>query len=281
MPKSSSHHHHHHNSNQQQNYQYASNTNLNALKANQQNTMTSVDPSQVGAAKTSSTKAPPPTTTLQLNTTIPDSPALGDFRPLDFVIGLKTSQDHQHTSQDASQIAKSILEFFNLTLHTADAKSRAHTLEWTKTKKIIDALNFVRFGSTKVSNSSPSESSSNMWTVGEDCTTAATSVSPSPISSDRSDRLLSSSSSCSSSPLGIGSESGCKLGVPSFSLVLLTNSPSTCRPLVDQDVDVDSQPPNSSNDSFSSFNWLYHYKIELNDERGKPIARQVGQFFQT
>lgn len=268
MPKSSSNHHN-------QNYQYASNTNLNALKLNQQNTMTSIEPNQVAATKMSST-------TLQLDTTIPDSPALGDFRPLDFVIGLKTS-DHQHTSQDASQIAKSILEFFNLTLHTTDAKSRAHTLEWTKTKKIIDALNFIRFGSTKVSNSSPSESSSNMWTVGEDCTTAATSVSPSPISSDRSDRLLSSSSSCSSSPLGIGTESGCKLGVPSFSLVLLTNSPSTCRPLVDQDVDVDSQPSNNSNESssLSSFNWLYHYKIELNDERGKPIARQVCQFFPT
>lgn len=172
--------------------------------------------------------------------------------PLELVIGLNQSSSDNNASQQDEFITKNILEFFNLSLSNEANNSRSNS-GWLKTKKIVDALNFIRFSSAPTI---PASNSSSL--------TLSPFSSSSPTSSrnsDRSDRLLSSSSSASSQ------QNDAKISLPCFSLVLLTNSPSTCRPLVDKESGL--------NGDSGSNNWYYHYKIELNDDRGKPIARQV------
>lgn len=180
--------------------------------------------------------------------------AANDFRPLDFVIGLNPALGNNQEEK----ITQSLLEFFKLTLKSNEIGKPVLRSDWLKTRKIIDALNFIRFAP---STALPNVDSSRDF--------APTSWNPSPVSSRssaRSDRLLSSSSSASSAVASVSNDG--RLAIPCFSLVLLTNSPSTCRPLTDQDTD-----------QTDSTDWYYHYKIELNDDRGKPIARQVRLFF--
>ena len=67
-------------------------------------------------------------------------------------------------------------------------------------------------------------------------------------------------------PVVAAADATSKIAIPCFSLVLLTNSPSNNRPLFDSDLE--------QNETFEyPTNWSYHYKIELNDDRGKAIAR--------
>lgn len=181
------------------------------------------------------TKIPNSKTT---NNNVSDVKTDASFLPLELVIGDLTNDNNSNTTTRHDEyITKSILEFFNLALPSSNGSEKS--VDWTKTKKIIDALNFIRFGGANPAASSDQS--------------AAT------LSLGQHQPMTSSGDS--------------KQGVPCFSLVLLTNSPSTCRPLVDQDHESTEEVIGSAR------NWFFHYKIELNDDRGKPIARQVQMAF--
>jgi hypothetical protein len=130
---------------------------------------------------------------------------------------------------EEAQISKSVVEFYNLAQNSDQARKQANfdpvaeTLSQLKAKQLISYLNFIRFTHDQTTESNSSKS------------------------------MITESNNNSKNS---------KTAVPSFSLILLTNSPissQTCAP-------ASTVNPNA---------WSYQYKIELNDEQGRTLARQL------
>lgn len=164
-----------------------------------------------------------------------NKPELTNILPLELVLSLnQTTASHNNREDD--YITKNILQFFNLSLNdqnhqhaTAPNSTNSPPIDKLDLFKTKKIIDYLNF--IRFNNT--------------------------PITLPKNE------------PVVLTSDASSKITIPCFSVVLLTNSPSSNRPLFDSDADQNNETTEYPT------NWSYHYKIELNDDRGKAIARQV------